>query len=107
MQSMVIVQLDTNHAMQENIVETVTPMTRMKSIAHTFRPQGNRKMMLVVNGNGKAEKMMIQGGIMEIQIDGKTYTELTRWVDQDGIEHIEFIPLDDFIKWNETHQILR
>ena len=42
-------------------------------------------------------------GNMEIQIDGKTYTELTRWVDKDGIEHIEFVPLNDFIKWNETH----
>ena len=42
---------------------------------------------------------------MEIQIDGKTYTELTRLVDQDRIEHIEFVPLDDFIKWNETHKV--
>ena len=41
---------------------------------------------------------------MEIQIEEKTYTELTRWVDEDGIEHIEFIPLDDFIRWNESHQ---
>ena len=40
---------------------------------------------------------------MEIQVDGKTYTELTRWTDQDGIEHIEFVPLEDFVRWNESH----
>lgn len=47
--------------------------------------------------------ILIQGGNMVIRIDRKTYIEVKRWVDQDGIEHIEFVPLDDFIKWNETH----
>jgi len=40
---------------------------------------------------------------MEIQIEEKTYIELRRWVDQDGIEHIEFVPLEDFIEWNKKH----
>ena len=40
---------------------------------------------------------------MEIQIEGKTYIELSRWIDEDGIEHIEFVPFDDFTKWNNTH----
>lgn len=39
----------------------------------------------------------------EIQIDGKIFIELARWVDQDGIEHIEFVPRDDLVKWNEKH----
>ena len=40
---------------------------------------------------------------MDIIIDGKTFTEIARWVDQDGIEHIEFVPLKDLEKWNEKH----
>jgi hypothetical protein len=40
---------------------------------------------------------------LEIQIEGKKYIELASWTDQDRIKHIEFVPLDDFIRWNETH----
>ena len=40
---------------------------------------------------------------MEIQIEGKTYRVIARWVDEDEIEHIEFVPLEDFIRWNKTH----
>lgn len=80
-----------NHAVQENVAETATPMTRMKSIAHTFRLQGNRKMMLVVNGNGKAEKneyindsfidhKHYRFNAIDIPVSKEIKNELTKWV---------------------------